>query len=96
MHMALLGRLSIGQRVVIVIALALILAAVGVYVTSLRGPPANYGGIGYAPMTQAVVEPDLTPWEQLLVWLGLIGLWAALSVLLLHRIGSHVADSSEE
>jgi hypothetical protein len=76
------GRLGLAQRIVIVVALALILGAVGVYVTTLGGPPARFGWFGYAPLTQAIFRPDLSRWEQLLVWIGLIAAWAAVSLVL--------------
>lgn len=68
----------------LVIALAFVLALVGAYVSSL-GNPANFGWFGYAPAPgiQVISGPDLTPWEQLLVWIGLIAAWAAGSVVLL-------------
>ena len=81
--MPLPGRLGLAQRIVIVIALAFTLAAVGIYFTSLGGLPAQFGWFGYAPLTRRVAGPDLTAWEQLLVWIGLIGAWTAGSVLLL-------------
>lgn len=90
-----IGRLALAQRVVIVIAWALTLAAVGAYVTSLGGLPAQFGWFGYAPLTRAVAGPDLTPWEQLVVWIGLIAVWTATSVLLLSQsAGNDRATSS--
>lgn len=70
----------------LVVALAFLLAVVGVYVTTL-GSPAHFGWFGYAPMTgiTIITPPDLTPFEQLLVWVGLILLWAGVSVLFLQR-----------
>ena len=81
--MCMLGRLGLAQRIVIVVALALILGAVGVYVTTLGGPAAQFGWFGYAPLTRATFGPDLSPWEQLLVWIGLIAAWTAASLVLL-------------
>lgn len=75
--------LGFAQRVIFVIALALILLAVGGYVTTLGGPPAESGWFRYAPLTSAAYQPDLPPWAQLLVWIGLICSWSFLSVLLL-------------
>ena len=69
------------------VALAFALAIVGFYVTTLGSPNHNFGWFGYAPMTGITIirSPDLSPFEQLLVWLGLIVLWAAASMLLLRR-----------
>lgn len=79
-------RLGLGQRVVLVVALAFALAIVGLYVTTL-GTPNHFGWFGYAPMMGITLirSPDLTAFEQFLVWLGLIVVWAAASVLLLQR-----------
>lgn len=79
-------RLSLGQRIVVIVALALALAVVGAYITNLGSSPAQFGWFGYAPLTKAsfpLDQPDLSSWEQLLVWLGLIGAWAGSSLLLL-------------
>lgn len=90
------GRLGFGQRIVIIVALALAFAAVGAYVTTLGGPPAHFGWFGYAPLTRADSQPDLSPWEQLLVWIGLIGSWAVLSLLLLRPVPNRLAEHREE
>ena len=78
-------RLGLGQRVVLVVALAFALAIVGLYITTLGSPNNNFGWFGYAPMPGITVlrSPDLSPFEQFLVWLGLVVLWAAASVLIL-------------
>lgn len=79
-------RLALGQRIVVVVALAFVLAVIGTYVTSLGSSPAQFGWFGYAPLTRAsnpLDHPDLASWEQLLVWLGLIGLWTGSALLLL-------------
>jgi heme/copper-type cytochrome/quinol oxidase subunit 1 len=71
---------------VVVVALAFVLLVVGTYFTSLGNSPAQFGWYGYAPLTRAVNplnQPDLAPWEQLLVWLGLIALWTGSALLLL-------------
>ncbi|HVA08749.1 MAG TPA: hypothetical protein VNG12_18600 [Acidimicrobiales bacterium] len=82
------------QRVVVVVALGLALLAAGIYISFLGLPGGAAGGFenaivpspsqGFSPpmlLTQA--GPDLSPWQQLLVWLGLILVWAALSVVVL-------------
>lgn len=79
-------RLALGQRIVIVVALGFALAIVGAYVTTLGSSPTQFGWFGYAPLTKTAFpldQLDLTPWEQLLVWLGFTGLWAGASLVLL-------------
>jgi membrane-bound ClpP family serine protease len=87
------SRLALAQRVVLVISLGLALLAVGLYVSTL-GLSGTAGGIANAtflspsqaftpPMVLSPVGPDLTPWEQLLVWLGLILVWATGSIVIL-------------
>ena len=92
-----LSRLGIAQRVVVVVALGLALLAVGIYISFLGLPGGAAGGFenatflspsqGFSPpmlLTQA--GPDLSPWEQLLVWLGIILVWATLSVVVLRPL----------
>ena len=80
------SHLSLAQRIVIVIALGVTVAIVGTFVSGLGGSPTQFGWFGYAPLTRATLsldQPDLAPWEQLLVWIGLICLWAGSSLVLL-------------
>lgn len=94
MGVSLPRRLGIAQRVVVVVALGLALLAVGIYISFLGLPGGAPGGIEKAifmnpsqgfspPMLLTPAGPDLSPWEQLLVWLGLILVWATLSVVVL-------------
>ena len=80
--------LGLAQRIVLVIALALVLGTLGMYIVALGTRSAYFGWFGYAPLTRGiniVGGPDLAPWQQLLVWIGLIGVWAAVSMLVLKR-----------
>ena len=91
------NRLSLAQGIILVVAQALLFAAVGLYVSTLGVSGRFGGGTEYGiftPPTQAgfitgytvsSVRPDLTPWEQLLVWIGLIGVWATASMFILKR-----------
>ena len=95
--MSLVKRLGLAQRIVVVIAAALVLAAVGVYVTTLGWPGGFGGGTEYGVFlprartgslratgySLSPVGPDLNPWQQLLVWIGLIGVWATASMVIL-------------
>lgn len=103
MDVPLLGRFALAQRVVLVISLGLALLAVGVYVSTL-GLSGTAGGFENAtfltpsqgftpPMVLSPVGPDLTPWEQLLVWLGLILVWSTVSIVILRADHARPADS---
>lgn len=90
-----LGRLGLAQRVVVVVSLGLALLAVGIYVSTLGLTGSGTGGgIEKAtflspsqpftpPILLARVSPDLSPGKQLLVWIGLILVWATVSVVVL-------------
>jgi heme/copper-type cytochrome/quinol oxidase subunit 1 len=79
--MRLIDRLSRAQRVVVVVALGLGLGTVGSYVVSLGGTVRS-GWYAYSPLTTQLYEPGtgLPGWLRLIIWLGLIGLWAVASV----------------
>lgn len=72
------------QRIVVVIALGMALGAAGSYLVNL-GSAARSGWYAYAPLTQSLYPPrtGLAGWLRLIIWLALIGLWAAVSVRLL-------------
>jgi heme/copper-type cytochrome/quinol oxidase subunit 1 len=82
--MRLINRLSTAQRVVVVVAIGLALAVVGRYLVSLGGGP-RFGWYAYSPLTAQVWAPGtgLPAWLRLIIWLGVIGLWALVSVPLL-------------
>jgi hypothetical protein len=76
-------RLSLPQRIVIVVGLGVACAAVGAYLASLRSTVA-FGWYAYAPLTTAgPAHSGLPGWALLLVWLALILFWALMSVWLL-------------
>jgi heme/copper-type cytochrome/quinol oxidase subunit 1 len=81
--MGAIDRLSLPQRVVIVVALGLGLAAAGGFVASLGSLAA--GWYAYAPLTSTGYLPGngIPPWLRLIIWLALIVIWAAASVRLL-------------
>ena len=70
-------RLSMAQRIVLVVALGLAFGVLGNYLDSL-GNTGVTGWTGYAPLTRGLVLPGtgLAGWLRLLIWLVLIGLWA--------------------
>ncbi len=75
--MRLTDRLSLAQRIVVVVALALAFGVLGNYLDSL-GNTGVTGWTGYAPLTRSGFLPGTGPpgWLYLLIWLVLIGLWA--------------------
>jgi hypothetical protein len=72
------GRLSLPQRIVVVIAWGLVLGAVSLYLNSL-GAVSGFGWYAYTPLTShafALPPTGLPGWVHLLIWLGLIVVWA--------------------
>jgi len=80
------GRLNPPQRVVLVAALGAGLGSFGLWLTT---PGPFTGWTGYAPLTSTAVYASVTgglpSWARLLIWLGLIGIWALASLWLLRR-----------
>lgn len=77
--------MSRGQRLVVVVAWGAALYFVGQYVTGGARPLT--GWTGYAPLQAVPVSTrfGLTSFGSLLVWLGLVVLWAVGALLLLRR-----------
>lgn len=91
-----LYRLGLAQRIVILIGLGFALEVLGGYIVSLGGPFGNFGWFGYAPLTNnsfVAAGGDLSTWEQLLVWLGLIAVWSGVAIWLL---GSSAAEPAPD
>lgn len=78
--MRFIDRLNMPQRVVIVIALGLVLGALGRYLTSLGGG-FHMGWTAYSPLRAAGF--GMPPWLRLIIWLVLIILWALASIRML-------------
>jgi hypothetical protein len=92
--MRLIDGLSQAQRVVVVVALGVALAAVGSYLVSLGSGPAASGWNAYSPLTARFWPPStgLHRWLRLIIWLALIGLWALASVRVLRPAPENVAS----
>lgn len=77
--------LNRAQRIVLIIAWALVLDVVGTYIVTLGN--LGTGWVAYAPLSGATSIPrlGLSPWLRLLVWLGLTAIWAVGSVWLLRN-----------
>jgi hypothetical protein len=91
--MHLIDGLSKAQRVVVVVALGVALAAVGSYLVSLKDGVVS-GWTSYSPLTARLWPPStgLHGWVRLIIWLALIGLWALASVRVL-RPAPEIATS---
>jgi len=79
-----MDRLSMAQRVVVVVALGLALGIVASYLTSLR----RTGWYAYAPLSGQVFQPQGTGepgWLRLIIWLAATSLWALTSVRMLRQ-----------
>jgi heme/copper-type cytochrome/quinol oxidase subunit 1 len=78
-------RLSLSQRIVVIIAWGLALGAAGIYLTSL-GSASGFGWYAYAPLSQTASLPHtgLAGWLRLIIWLALIAVWALGSIRVLH------------
>ena len=76
-------RLNSAQRIILVVGLGVVTVVLGSYISSLGGFGPQFGWFGYAPLTGNTLIGDqgsLTSTEQLLVWLGLVAVWAVISV----------------
>jgi heme/copper-type cytochrome/quinol oxidase subunit 1 len=74
-----------GQRIVAVVAWAVVLWFVGSFVSTL-GEPGAFGWVAYAPLSRAVYSGPgltLTPLEDLFVWLAIVVAWVGGSMRLL-------------
>ncbi len=86
------GRLSLPQRIVVVIAWGLILGVLSLYLNSLDAI-SGFGWYAYAPLTSThnfeLPPTGLPGWAHLLIWLGLIVIWSlgSLWVLRPHQTG---------
>jgi hypothetical protein len=101
-----IDRLGLAQRIILVLALAFVVLAVGVYLMFLGAPvhipmssfvPASASGqrstvFGFT----AFQRPVLSPWEDLLVWVGLIAVWATGGLWLLRPTRSRQSTSAEK
>jgi hypothetical protein len=77
-----MDRLSLPQRIVLVIAAGVACTAVGCYFT-VTGRPASAGWYAYAPFGSGALTYSgkaLTGWQLLLIWLGLVAGWALASL----------------
>jgi heme/copper-type cytochrome/quinol oxidase subunit 1 len=78
-----IDRLGLGQRIVLVVGLAVLLQTVGTYIATLGN--VTSGWTAYAPLSGQLNLPNLglRPGLRLLLWIGLTLIWMAASVRLL-------------
>ncbi len=78
-----IDELNMAQKVVVVVAIGIALAGAGLYLASLGSP--RVGWYAYAPLANAIGPPGtgLAGWLRLIIWLGLTGIWALVSVIVL-------------
>jgi hypothetical protein len=86
--MRLTDRLSLPQRIVLVVALAAACLAVGLYVASLDNGTGSFGWYAYAPVRSTANYPltgptGLAGWLRLIIGLALTAFWALASLWLL-------------
>ncbi len=86
--------LSKSQRIVVVIALGLGLATLASYLVNLGSEVAT-GWYAYSPLTSGagIAHTGLHRWLRVLIWLVLIGVWAAGSIWVLRPASG---DASSE
>ena len=85
-----IDKLSMAQRIVVVVALGCAFLALGSYLLSLGQRGIELGWTGYAPLTTpSIGQPG---WVSPVVWLVLTGLWAVLSIRLLRPSARDEAD----
>lgn len=84
--MKLLARLNLGQRILMVIALGGVIYFLGFWLETIHKQA--FGWVAYAPLSGATSalgrEGGLTYDQSILVWIGLVVLWAVLSMVVLH------------
>jgi hypothetical protein len=87
-----IDELSMARRIVIIVALGLGLSAIGEYLVGL-GSRQLSGWYGYAPLpasgTATLPGTGIPAGGRLLIWLGIIALWAVASVLILRPHRDH-------
>ncbi len=92
------GRLTLAQRIVLVVALAAALRLVGLYIVTGGANNPGGGWFGYAPATESLLLRPVGTGSpgSLIVWLVLIALWAVVSVWLLGVGGTQDRESPKE
>jgi hypothetical protein len=75
---------ALGRRIVLALALAGVLAALGEYLPTLGGIP-HTPGLQFLSSEQLAQYGSLEPWQRLLIWLGLAVAWTIASFILLRR-----------
>ena len=91
------GRLTIPQRIVLVIGFGAGLCLVGGWIAN-RGRPVT-GWTSYAPLTAsspAVSGPGLHPWVRMVIWLAVVVIWVVGSLVVLRSPRPSAAEDSSD
>jgi hypothetical protein len=84
---------ALGRRIVLVLALAGVLIALGRYLPTLGSVPQR-PGLQFLSSEQRWQYGSVEPWAQFLIWLGLVAVWTTGSFLLLRP--RHTLAPSDE
>jgi hypothetical protein len=79
----LIDGLNRAQRIVVVVAIGIALAAVGLSLARIGSPRFSEHAHSYLIAPFRAPRPRLAGWLRLIIWLALTGIWAWVSVLLL-------------
>jgi hypothetical protein len=88
--------LNKSQRIVIVVAIGIAFGALGLYLTRLGSP--RIGWYAYPALAPGVGPPSmgLPAWLRLIIWLGLTGIWALASVIMLRPPSASQPQPAQE
>jgi hypothetical protein len=77
---------GLASRIVVVVALGFAAGFLGRYLVHL-GDSGEYGWFAYTPLNSPppAARIGFEPWQKLLIWLGLIAVWAFASAWILRR-----------
>jgi hypothetical protein len=88
-------RLNKAQRIIVVVAFGMAFGVVGSYLVNL-GSRTNLGWFAYAPLGSSFVHlpgTGLPAWLRLIIWLGLVAVWALISVGVLRESAEDGSDA---
>ena len=87
-------RLTLRQRVVLVVALGAVLWVLGDWVIEQSNPFIGTGWTAYAPL-RVFNGIALRPWAQAVLWLGLIVVWTIAALLILRESKPQMVEAPD-
>jgi hypothetical protein len=87
-------RLTLHQRVVLVVTLGAVLWVIGDWIIQQSSPFIGRGWTAYAPLT-VFNGIALHPWAQAVLWLGLIAVWTIAALLILRESKPQMVDAPD-